>query len=302
MTDPEIELLANEAIEKENYQLAIRLLTPLAERDSTFAFVSLGWIYACGPSYLIDRFQAQKYYEKAWVNGSEKGFLALGALLQSEGKFAEARIMFEKGKKNGGKEIEVALNQLVCQEAESTAYKCMARKAYREAFVILLPYMSHDSEFILLNLGWLYQTGKGGVTDRDLAASCYRRAIKIGSPHVHYKLGCLELEMGNDVAARDAFAIDALTEYLPAMSSFGQMLIEGKGGPSDVAQGMKILVKAAEQGHVYSRIKLLKREITLTDNIVKKAILRLRYWRIIQEAMKGVLENPHSPSFYEFSE
>jgi TPR repeat protein len=225
----------------------------------------------------------------------------MGWLLLSESKFADARAMFEKSKAIGSDVCDDALNVLASKETENLAFEAIESEDYQRAFTLLEPQKGCDSEYTLIALGWLYQTGKGGVTDKHLASSFYRRAVGIGSIEAHYRIGVLELDYGKEEAARAAFFEGSAEEHLPAMSRLGEMMIEGIGGPLDDDQGMKLLLSAAEQGHVMSRVRLIKIETRQTWNIFKKIALEFKLWRVLREGADEVCAYPFSPKMFEYS-
>jgi TPR repeat protein len=300
MTESEIEDMAYAATQKQEYDAAISLLTPLAAKNSVFALETLGWIYANGDASVLDYEQAGKHYHRALALGSLNGYLHLGWLRMCEEKFADARFLFEKGQKNGGEGLEHALDVLALQETESLAREAMDNDDYRQAFTLLTPYAANDSEYVLMTLGWLYHSGKGGVTDLDLAVSLYERAAAIGRQDSHYYIGTLELSRGHLEAARAAFGEVAFQEDWASMSMLGEMMIAGRGGPKQVAEGIIILTSSADQGHIMSRVKLLSRELHLTHNPFKKISIIIKSLSLILTMAKVTLQNINSPRTTEF--
>jgi TPR repeat protein len=300
MTETEIQDLAYAATQRQEYDVAISLLTPLAAEDSVFAHETLGWIYANGHASVLDYEQANKHFHRALALGSLDGYLHLGWLRMCDEKFADARYLFEKGQKNGGEGLEDALDVLALKETESLAREAIDNGDYRHAFALLNPYAANDSEYVLMTLGWLYHTGKGGVTDGDLALSFYKRAAAIGRQDSHYYIGTLELSRGHLEAARAAFGEGASQEDWASMSMLGEMMIAGRGGPEQVAEGIRILTSSADQGHIMSREKLLRRELHLTHNPFKKIIIIIKLLSLILTMVKVTLQDVNSPRTTEF--
>lgn len=300
MTDDRDELLAAEAIDQEDYQGAARLLTPLADRDSVYALTTLGWMHENGHLGAPDRNLARKFYARAMSLGGAEGYLQMGWLLLTENKFAESREMFEKAKEKGSEECDDALDTLSSREAEVLSFEAIERGDYKKALSLLDSQRDRDSEYILLALGWLYQTGKAGVSDKQLSGKFYRRAAAIGCTDAHYRIGMLELEMGQEESARMAFGNGAKLRHFPAMSSLGEMMIEGIGGPIDIEQGMQLLRSAAEQGHVMSKIRLIRIEEKSTRNIIRKLFLKMKLVSIGKDALGEVITDAYSPNIYEF--
>ena len=300
MIDEEIERLAYDATERGDYDIAVRLLEPLADKGSLYALTTLGWIYQNGRPDVLDSDLARKYYERAIALGSANACLDMGWLLIGEGKFAEARAVLEKGKEEGDRNFEEALDFLATTEAEFNAFKAIEDGNYKMAFDLLEPHKAVDSEYTLTALGWLYETGRGGGTDKDQAGSLYRRAAKIGCIDAHFRIGMLELAQGNDEAAQIAFQDGANLAHLPAVTKLAEMMIDGKGGPADVEQGMKFLTSAAEQGHIMARMKLAEIRYREEKNIIKKIFLKIKYFGIIKDVIAEAKKEARSPNIYEF--
>jgi len=301
MNDEQVERLAYEATQRGEYDVAVRLLRPLADRDSLYALTNLGWIYQNGhPDYPSDSEVARKYYERAIALGSTKAILDMGWLLTGEGKFAQARAVFEAGKEKGGEDFEGALIELKVKEVEFAAFESIETKEYKKALDLLECQKEVDSEFTLTALGWLYQTGSGGVEDKEQARLFYRQAAEIGSIDAHFRIGMLYLEERDDEAARAAFREGANLTHFPAMTKLGEMLIDGRGGPADIEQGMKILNLAAEQRHVMARLKLIRIAYSNEKNIIRKLFLRLRSFFVFFGAMYELGKEKQSPRLYEF--
>ena len=300
MTDDEIERLAYEATKRRDYGTAMHLLAPLADRDSVYALTTIGWICEYGHPDQLNRGLAHKNFERAIALGSTEACLEMGRLLLAENRLAEARAILEKGKEKGGTDFEDALKALETKETELLAFDAIEIKDYRKAFNLLKSQQEGGSEYTLTALGWLYQTGRGGVTDKDLARSLYQRATEFGSADAYYRIGCLELEQGNDEVARAAFVHGATASHFPSMTKLGELMVEGKGGPVDYDQGISFLKRAANQGHVMARIVLAKIEENEENDIFKRLLIRLRSFWILRDTIKEAKRDTNSPNLYEF--
>lgn len=300
MTDDEIEHIAYEAVERRDYDTAMRLLAPLADRDSVYALTTIGWICEYGHPDHLDRGLARRNLERAIALGGTEACLELGWLLLSENRFAEARTILEKGKRKGGKDFDDALKILATHETEIHASEAIENKDYRKAFNLLTPQLEGSSGYTLTALGWLYQTGRGGVTDKDLARSLYQRAAEIGSADAYYRIGRLELEQGNDEVARAAFNRGATALHFPSMTKLGELMIEGKGGPVDFDEGTNFLKRAADQGHIMARIVLVKIEENAENRKFRKLLIKIKRFWILKDAIKEAKRDTSSPNLYEF--
>jgi uncharacterized protein len=101
MTDSEIEVLASRAVEAENYLEAQRLLEPLADRNSKYALMTLGWIYESGVAGPPSRALALSSYERASQIGCTQAFNFLGRILWEDGNLVDARNAYQTGAQEG---------------------------------------------------------------------------------------------------------------------------------------------------------------------------------------------------------
>ena len=159
MTVQDDEQLAAQAVEAGAYEEAVRLLQPLAERSSEYALLTLGWIYETGATGTSDKDAAQAYYEHAAAGGSASAYLYLGRLFLGKGEEVQARTAFEAGAQLGDGECKSELRQLDNNRVEQLAAEAIDAGAYEEAVRLLQPLAEGNSEYALLTLGWIYETG-----------------------------------------------------------------------------------------------------------------------------------------------
>jgi hypothetical protein len=170
------------------------------------------------------------------------------------------------------------------KNSEQLAWQAMEEGNYDEAVRLLTPLAHRNSEFALLSLGWIYETGATAAPDKDAALSFYTRAVSQGSAAGSFDLGRLLLDRGEEAKARSAFRAGAEKGDLPSMSELGRMLLEGRGGPSNVEDGWNWLERAAEQGHIFAQRTLLAIEDDSARSITEKLSVKLRILRL---ALKG---------------
>ncbi|MEP7129764.1 MAG: hypothetical protein ABI770_01400, partial [Sphingomicrobium sp.] len=101
LADSAVEELARKALDEEAYEKTVRLLRPLAERNSERALFALGWIYEKGVTAAPDWDAARSCYERAAVQGSAAGYFELGRLLGRQGQEEQARAAFQAGSERG---------------------------------------------------------------------------------------------------------------------------------------------------------------------------------------------------------
>lgn len=300
MTDEEIEFQANDAIERQDYGVALQLLEPLARSDSIYASKALGWIYQYGPMGIANFDRSCKNYKKAIKLGDTEAKIDFGMLLISGGRLAEARTVLSSSQNKNDKRFLDALEILNICEKEASAANFIRKKEYKKAFIILDPQRSVDSEYTQLALGWLYETGKGGVTDSDQARSLYERAAEHGGADAYFRIGMLDLAQGSEEAARAAFHVSANLAHFPSMTKLGEMMVEGRGGARDLAAGIELLTAAADKGHIMAKIKIAEIAYNAEKNLIKRIHLKLKVFFIVKDAIKVAIKEPESGKLYEF--
>src|SRR5688500_3887057 len=112
MTVQDDEQLAARAMEAGAYEEAVRVLLPLAVRNSEYALLTLGWIYETGALGAPDEDAALSYYEHAAAQGGASAYPYLGWLRWGKGEVMQARAAFEAGARLGNDECKSALARL----------------------------------------------------------------------------------------------------------------------------------------------------------------------------------------------
>ena len=95
------EQLAWEAMEAGAYDRAVRLLQPLAEGESEYGLLCLGYIYEMGKTGPPDMEAARSCYERAAARGSGAANFEIGRLLLGERDEKQARRAFQRGTERG---------------------------------------------------------------------------------------------------------------------------------------------------------------------------------------------------------
>jgi hypothetical protein len=170
------------------------------------------------------------------------------------------------------------------EDSEQLAWQAMEAGSYDEAVRHLKPLVARNSEWALLSLGWIYETGATAPPDKDEALSLYARAASQGSAAGCYDLGRIHLARGDEASARSAFRTGAERGDLPSMAELGRMLLRGRGGPSNAEEGWNLVARAAAQGHVFAQRTLLAIEEENARSFIERSFVKLR---IIRLALKG---------------
>jgi len=294
MTEHSDEQLAARAMEEKAYKEAVRLLLPLAERNSEYALLSLGWIYETGATGAPDKDAARSYYEHAASQGSATAHLYLGRLLLRNGQDEEAKAIVQRGQKFSDEDCRSALAELSDKVDEGLAAKALKQGALEEAIHLLTPLAHRNSEYALLCLGSIYEKGAKGDPDEKTARGYYERAVAGGSAVACYELGRLLLGQGEEAEARPTFEIGAKRGSVPCMWRLGKMMVEGRGGPFDQNNGTVWLRKAATEGHIFAQRTLLAIEEHNAQSIFEKIAIRKKIAALAMKGGKEMLKDPYS--------
>jgi TPR repeat protein len=294
MTTQNAEELAAQAIETGRYDEAVRLLRPLEDKNSEYALLTLGWIYDTGAIGPPDKDAARRYYERAAACGSASAYLYLGILLLRNDEEVAARAAFECGAELHNDECKVELSRLANKDIERLATQAIESGAYGEALRLLRPLGEGDSEAALLSLGWLYETGAGGAADKDAARLCYQRAAALGSSSACFELGRLLLSQGEESQSRSAFEAGAERGDISSMSKLGRMMVEGRGGHTDLDAGSEWLKRAAAQGHIFAQRTLLNMEERNAKSVWERLSLKRKIALLAIKGAKEISKNPDS--------
>lgn len=288
------EILAGQAIEARAYDEAVRLLRPLAERNSEYALLTLGWIYQTGATGIPDKNAARSFYEHAVSQGSATACLYLGWLLSKEGDVNAARTAFERGADLGNSECKSELARLSNWANEKAAERAMEEERYEEAVRLLRPLAERNSPFALRCLGFICETGVFGAPDREAARSYYERAALQGNADDCSELGRFFCAVGDETRARAAYQAGAERDHEPSMSELGRMMVEGRGGPVDIAGGSAWLEKAASKGHIFAQRTLLALEERNARSVFEKLRVKIKIAKLVLKGLREFAMTPDS--------
>jgi len=123
MTNENSEQLAWQAMEAGNYVAALPLLKALAESNSEYALLSLGWIYETGALGAPDKTAARSFYEHAAQVGSADAYGRLGSLLIDDGHEEQAETAFRRGAELGDEDSHSMIERFADKSEEQRAYQ-----------------------------------------------------------------------------------------------------------------------------------------------------------------------------------
>jgi hypothetical protein len=296
------EYVAGQAVETGNYSEAVRLLRPLAERNSQYALLALGWIYESGVTGNRDSCAARALYEQAASSGSAAACHYLGWLLVRDGQTREAISVFERGALLNNEGCKAALARFRINEQEQVAERAFQDGKYEDALSLLKPLAERNSQYALCTLGYILELGLTGTPDKEAARLYYERAAAEGDGIAYFDLGRLLSQEGEEVEARAAFQSGAERGHVSSMSRLGGMIVDGRGGPADLDAGIAWLQRAAARGDVLARRKLLIIEKQNAESLLKRLWIGIKVAALRLRWAKQLSERPHADhwlrSFY----
>jgi TPR repeat protein len=183
---------------------------------------------------------------------------------------------------------------MTIQETENCASLAIQEGDYEVALGILLPLVNNNSEFTLLSLGWLYETGTAGIIDVSAALFYYDRAVSVGSAEGCFELGRLLLTQDDESNARVSFEIGAERGDISSMSRLGRMMVAGRGGPVDLHEGMKWLKNAAAKGHILAQRAIFDFELKNSKSTFEKFRIKMKIASLAKKGAKEILKNQDS--------
>jgi TPR repeat protein len=288
------EQLAAGAIEAGAYDEAVRLLRPLAERNSAFALLTLGWIYEAGVTGDPDKDAARSFYEHAISQGSISAYLYLGWLLWRDGQEVEARAAFERGAQLNSEECKSVLARLADNAAEKLADDAIKQGSIEKAVRLLRPLAERNSRYALHALGYIHETGALGRADNKVARSFYERGAAQGDATAYFNLGRVLSRVGEETKARAAFLAGAERGHISSMSRLGRMMVEGVGGPIDVPGGSAWLERAAMHGHVFAQRTLLAIDEANARTLLEKLSIKIKILKLAFARARELARDSHS--------
>jgi TPR repeat protein len=287
MTVEDDEQYAARSLEAGNYPEAARVLRGLAERNSVYALLGLGWMHETGVIGAASNDAARSYYELAAGEGSAYAYFCIGRLLAGSGQDREAHAVLARGAKLGSDECKSELARLEDKAAERRAGQALETENYEEAVRLFTPLAERGSSFGLFSLGWIYEAGVIGDPDWESATTYYRRAADKGFLPAYFELGRLLSRRGKDAQARAAFEAGAERGHIACMAWLGRMMAKGEGGVTDISAGSRWLQTAAAQGQVSAERSLLAIEERDARSVLEKLSIKRK---ILSLALRGAKE------------
>ena len=152
--------------------------------------------------------------------------------------------------------ISSAANADDLQDAKD-AFK---RKDYETAYKLFLPLAEQGISDAQLNLGWMYEQGRGVSQDNQEVVKWWKYAAEQGVAQAQLNLGRMYYK-GRGVPQDDQeavkwYRIAAKQGDAQAQNYLGLMFSKGQGVPQDDQEAVKLFRLAAEQGLIESQFNL----------------------------------------------
>jgi uncharacterized protein len=116
-----ITLQAYKEIKHKNYNEAIRILKPLADKNSEYALLSLGWIYDQATNTESSKSLAREYYRRASMLGCNDADYHLGWHFYDNSDHVAAKNAFSAGASNHHLGCMSMLGKILIEDSKSTS-------------------------------------------------------------------------------------------------------------------------------------------------------------------------------------
>lgn len=133
-------------------------------------------------------------------------------------------------------------------------------KSYRTAFKHFedaAEFISETEGVAQVNLGYMYETGRGTPPSDEKALQQYLRGLQTGNPQAQLMVGGFFME-GRGVEQNQSeglrwFRRSAMSGHANGQSALGYALFNGDGGPSDLSAAAYWFGQAADQGQMFAQ-------------------------------------------------
>lgn len=123
---------------------------------------------------------------------------------------------------------------------------------FARSYIAILDHALNEGDFeSQVNLGWMYQEGKGVVTDREEALKWYKKAAEQGYVHAQYNLGRFYFEGERPADKKEAiqwYRKAAAQGHARAQYNLGWMYDYDEGITTNKKEAIQWYRKAAAQG------------------------------------------------------
>jgi TPR repeat protein len=282
--------VAIEAIQQGEYEKALKILKPLAEKGDAQAQYNLGQCYFSGWGVAKDWEQAEKWLRKAAAQDHEWAKVLLGYTVDGLGKHEEAAKIYAWAAEKGVAAAQVRLGQMYAKglgveqnmREAVRLYELAAKQGEAAGQAELAQILANGNAVVAKDvararelaqasakqgnakgqvlLGIMLSEGWGGAPDAKQAVKWWLRAAAQDEDTAMTMLGWA-YQNGRGVGADPAeafkwYLLAAKAGNATAQAQVGQTLLDEKLHKGRLAEGVQWLAKAAEQGHVEATMLL----------------------------------------------
>ena len=246
-----------EAVERGEYEVALRIFRSLAEIGDARGQNGLGKMYYEGWGVPQDYSEAVKWYRLAADQNFASGQNNLGNMyLTGQGvpqDVVMAAELYRKAAEQGHPDAQLQLGILYAKGQGVQQNDAEAANLIGQAAKNNNPEAQHV-------YGYLHEIGVGVQQDLNEAASWYRKAAEQGNPYAQIRLGSM-YEHGSGIPQDEEQAVElyrmAAEKGIPdAQVMLGIMYLDGRGVTKDESEAKKWFQKAAQQGHPIAQARL----------------------------------------------
>lgn len=253
----------SEALEKGDYEYALKLIMPLAEAGDARAQTNLGMLYSLGLGIQKDFAKAAYWTRKGAEAGNPKAQSNLGLIyffgngVEQDDKLAAN--WFGKAAAQGNGEAQISLGVMYLEGRGVT-------RDYEKARELFTASIKSGNTGAANNMAKMIEDGLGMPPDLKTALDLYEIAAKHGNPEAQNRIGLAymkgEYRDKNRQVAKTWFRKSAEQGERYAMYHYGLLLLED--APQNVVAALKWIALSAKQGYAPAQQKLDELRPSLT--------------------------------------
>lgn len=137
------------------------------------------------------------------------------------------------------------------------AWQLLKSGDYEAAEPLLKSMAERNSHYAMLCLGWLYDSGKVGDPDPEIAKFYYKMVADAGVNSGRFELARVLYDEGQFVDSRKLFAEGKEDGCIQCLAWLGTMMARGEGGGKNTEEALILLERAASEGQLIAIRNLL---------------------------------------------
>lgn len=245
------------ATQEGNYERAISLWKPLAEKGDAAAQYTLGWMYESGQGIEKDDKKAALWYTKSAQQGNMAAQYVL-ATMYSKGRgviqnTAQAINWYTQAANQGDAIAQFKLGEHY-QQGDGVELD------YKQGISWIKKAADQGHIMAQIRLGKIYESGMGTTVDYEKAINWYKKSVAQSSALGQYHLAHMyEAGLGIEQdlnKAKSLYLHSAKKDNSAAAYKVGELYELGKGNEVDYQNAIKWYQKAARKSHNEAQFKL----------------------------------------------